>query len=389
MGIAGTLNLTANGNGTLKDPGGQLSLTIPQLMVKDQKISDVNLQANVANHEATFNLGAQVVNAPLTADGKIALTGDYYAQARLDTPVIALQPLLAAYAPESTTQVSGQTQIHATLSGPLKYPKQLDAHVNIPTLQVKYRQIEIGAVKPILADYIDGTLTVQPNADQRYGHRPALRRPGSRITTDAPAQITLLGNVDLALMHVLDPDTSASGQLQFDINAAGRTASQNVEGQIRIVNASFSTTDAPVGLSEGNGVLTFRGTRLDVSQFTGKVGGGTVSASGGIVYRPSLQFDLALQGNDIRMLYPDGLRTDLGMNLAMTGTPKSSLLSGQVRISRVSFTPDFDLASFAGQFGGESTPPVARRIHRRPEAQYLPDHPERTERIQQDGQHSG
>ncbi len=356
MGIAGTLNLTANGRGTLKDPGGQLSLTIPQLTVKDQKIGDVNLQANVANHEATFNFGSQVLNTPLTADGKIALTGDYYAQARLDTPVIALQPLLALYAPDEASQVSGQTQIHATLTGPLNNPKQLDAHVNIPTLQLKYGQVEVGAVKPILADYVNGTVTVQPT--EIKGTDTDLRFEGRiPITTDAPAQITLLGNVDLALVHVLSPDTSASGQLQFDVNAAGRTANQDVEGQIKIVNASFTTPDAPVGLSEGNGVLTLRGTRLDISQFTGKVGGGTVTASGGIVYRPSLQFDLAMKGSDIRMLYPDGLRTDLGMTLAMTGTPKSSLLSGQVKIYRLNFTPDFDLTSFAAQFGGESTPP--------------------------------
>jgi len=356
MGIAGTLNLTASGRGTLKDPGGQLSLTIPQLTVKQQQINNLNLQANVANHEATFNLGSQVVNTPLTADGKIALTGDYYTQARLDTPVIALQPLLAVYAPDQANQVSGQTQIHATLSGPLKNPRQLNAHLSIPTLQVKYGQIELAAVRPILADYIDGTVTVQPN--QIKGTGTDLRFQGRiPITTDAPAQITLLGNVDLALAHVLDPDTDASGELQFNVNAAGRSANQDVQGQIRIVNANFSTADAPVGLSEANGVLTLRGTRLDITQFAGKVGGGTVTASGGIIYRPSLQFDLALKGSDIRMLYPDGLRTDLGMRLTMTGTPKSSLLSGQVNVDRLSFTPDFDLASFAGQFGGESSPP--------------------------------
>ena len=141
------------------------------------------------------------------------------------------------------------------------------------------------------------------------------------------------------------------------MNSAGHKTNQNVEGQIKIVNASLSTPDAPLGLSEGNGILLLSGKRLDVSQFTGKMGGGTVTASGGIVYRPSLQFDLALTGNDIRMLYPDGLRTDLGTTLKMTGTPSASLLSGQVSIDRLSFTPDFDLMSFAGQFSGTSAPP--------------------------------
>lgn len=356
QGVTGTLNLTASGRGTFNDPQAQASLTIPQLTAKGQQITGVNLQANVANHEANFNLASQVANTPLTADGKIAVVGDYEAQARLDTPVIALQPVLAVYAPDQASQVSGQTQVHATLRGPLKYPKQLEAHVNIPTLQVKYGQFQIAAVKPIVGDYTAGVLTVQPTSIQGTG--TDLRFQGRiPITTDEPERITLLGNMDLTLLHVLDPDTLASGQVQFDINAAGRKTNQDVQGQIRIVNANLSTSDAPVGLSEGNGVLLLRGTRLDVSKFTGKVGGGTVTASGGVVYRPSLEFDLALKGDDIRMLYPDGLRTDLGVSVAMSGTPSSSLLSGQVNINRLSFTPDFDLMSFAGQFSGVSTPP--------------------------------
>jgi translocation and assembly module TamB len=356
MGIAGTVNLTASGRGTLKDPQGQASLTIPELTVKDQKIANVNLQANVANQQATFNLASQVMNTPLTAEGKVALTGDYYAQARLDTPLIALQPLFAVYAPDQASDVSGQTQIHATLKGPLKNPKQVEAHVNIPTLQVSYGQVQIAAVKPILADYADGVVTVQPTAIK--GTDTDLRFEGRiPITTDAPAQVTLLGNIDLALLSVLSPDTAASGQLQFDVNAAGRKANQDVQGQIKVVNASLSIPDAPLGLSEGNGILLLRGNRLDVSQFIGKMGGGTVTAFGGIVYRTSLQFDLVLKGNDIRMLYPDGLRTDLGTSLTMTGTPSASLLSGQVTLNRLSFTPDFDLASFAGQFSGTSAPP--------------------------------
>ncbi len=96
------------------------------------------------------------------ADGKIALTGDYYAQARLDTPVIALQPILAAYAPDTASEVSGQTQIHATLSGPLKTPSSSMRTSTSRRCRSSTDKCEIGAVRPILADYVDGTVTVQP-----------------------------------------------------------------------------------------------------------------------------------------------------------------------------------------------------------------------------------
>ncbi len=159
---------------------------------------------------------------------------------------------------------------------------------------------------------------------------------------------------------MFDPDVSSSGQLQLDINAAGHKSAENFEGQIRIVNASFATPDLPLGLSNGNGVLTLRSDRLDVTHFTGDVGGGTVTASGGVTYRPAIQFNVALKGNDLRLLYPQSVRSDLDLNLNMTGTPDKSWLQGQVNVNRVSFTPDFDLSQFVAQFSGVASPPPAQ-----------------------------
>ena len=104
-------------------------------------------------------------------------------------------------------------------------------------------------------------------------------------------------------------------------------------------------------------MLTLRRDRLDITSFTGNVGGGTVTASGGVAYQPKIQFALGLKGNDLRLLYPTSVRTDLGLNLAMTGDMDSSLLQGQVNINQVYFTPDFDLSSFLNQFGGVASPP--------------------------------
>ncbi len=365
LGVAGILDLTASGHGTLSNPQGQASLTIPDLEVQKQQIRTVNFQGNVANHEATFNLSSSISNTPLQAHGKVALTGDYYADATIDSPVIPLQPLLATYAPAQAANISGQTEVHASLRGPLKNKSLLEAHLNIPTLAVSYRttatasgqpaNVQIAAVRPIRADYADGTVSLQPgeikgtDTDVHFQGRMPLN-------SNAPSTLKVQGNVNLALAQVFNPDLTSGGQIQFDINAGGLRSNQDVEGQIRIVNASFATPEAPIGLSKGNGVLTLHRDRVDVTQFTGEVGGGTVSASGGVVYRPAVQFHLGLKGNDLRLLYPATVRTDLGLNLSMTGNPQSALLQGQVNINSISFTPDFDLTSFIGQFTGVSTP---------------------------------
>jgi hypothetical protein len=38
----------------------------------------------------------------------------------------------------------------------------------------------------------------------------------------------------------------------------------------------------------------------------------------------------------------------------MNGSPAASTLSGRIVIDRLSFTKDFDLASFMGQFSGDT-----------------------------------
>ncbi len=364
--LSGTVNLTASGRGTLQNPQGQVSLTIPQLSVQQQQITQRQLPRNVANHEANFTLDSAVSGTPLRAQGKVALTGDYYADAKLDTPVIPLQPLLAAYAPAQAANISGQTEIHASLRGPLKNKALLEAHLNVPTLAMNYRStatanggpvnLQIGAVTPIRADYANGVLALQPG--EIKGTSTDVHFQGRMpLTGNAPSTLGVSGTVDLTLAQMFDPDVTSGGQLQFDIHAAGQKTNEDVEGQIRIINARFATTDAPVGLSNGNGVLTLHHDRIDISQFSGQVGGGTVTASGGVTYRPTVQFYVGLKGNDMRLLYPPTVRTGLGLNLVMTGNLDSAMLQGQVNITSMSFTPDFDLSNFIAQFSGVSTPP--------------------------------
>ncbi len=363
--IAGVLNLNASGRGTFQDPQGQLTLTIPQLDVQKQQIKDVNLQASVGNQQANFALHSRVLDTPLQAQGKVALTGDYYADAKLDTPLMQLQPLVAAYSPAQSAKMTGQTEIHATLRGPLKNKSQLEVHLNIPTLAINYKavqsdgntpvNIQIASLAPIRADYANQVLTLQPGqikgtgTDIRFQGRMPLQ------SSSEPSTLKVNGSLDLGLAELFDPEMTSSGEMQFDINAAGTSAAASaVAGQIKIVNASFATPDAPVGLTKGNGVLTLRRDRLDITQFTGEVGGGKVTATGSAVYRPSVQFALGLKGEGLRMLYPATLRSDLNLDLAMRGTLDSSLLSGQITVDRVSFTPDFDLNDFIAQFSGDS-----------------------------------
>ena len=358
--LQGVLEVNASGRGTLQDPQMQAVIEVPQLQVRDQVIRGLKLQTNVVNHVANFTLDSDVLNTHAGGHGTIQLTGDYVADASFDTQTIPIAPLVALYTPSQAGNVTGQTEVHATLRGPLKDKTRLEAHLVIPQLAVNYKNsIQLAAEAPIRADYANGVLNLQ---------RSTIRGTGTEVTfqasvpaaKDAPASMLVQGSVDLRLAQLVSPDITSGGELQFDIDSNGRRSDPNVQGQIRIVNASFATAGAPLGLQNGNGVLTLTRDRLDVTQFQGKVGGGSVTASGGVVYRPQLQFDLAMAAQGVRVLYDQSVRTTLNSNLALTGNYENALLSGQVGVDQLSFTSDFDISDLMSQFGGDATPPPAQ-----------------------------
>jgi translocation and assembly module TamB len=94
---------------------------------------------------------------------------------------------------------------------------------------------------------------------------------------------------------------------------------------------------------------------LQVTSFTGTVGGGQVRATGAITYKPALQFNLALSGEGIRFLYGNSVRIGADTNIALTGNLDAAYLRGGVQLTRLSFTADFDLTAFASQFSGGGT----------------------------------
>jgi translocation and assembly module TamB len=362
----GVVNIQAKGAGTFDNPQLDASLQIPQIDIQDQKIADINLQMNVANHLATANLTSAAVGTQIKANAKVGLTGDYPADATLDTQTIPLQPIFAIYAPAQADALTGQTELHATLHGPLKNEKLLEAHVTIPTLKLAYtNSIQLAETSPIRVDYKDTKITLERSGLK--GTDTDLQFQGSMSTTKgAPISLLLLGTVNLHLAQAFAPDIRSSGELKFNINSSGATDSPDVGGQVEIVDANFASGDLPVGLQHGNGELTLTKDRLNITKFEGTVGGGTVTAQGGVAYRPSVQFDLGLSANGVRVLYPQGVRETVNADIRLAGSTDNAVLGGQVRLADLSFTPAFDLSSFIDQISGgvsaPATPGLAQNI---------------------------
>jgi translocation and assembly module TamB len=357
LALDGALTLNAQGQGSFDNPELDASLQIPHLVAQKQTITGLNLQMRVADHVANATLSSAAVDTQIQAKARVQLTGDYLATATLDTQSIPLQPLVAMYAPAQAGALTGQTELHATLNGPLKNRALLEAHVTIPTLQMAYNNtVQLAATGPVHLDYKNGVIDLARTGIR--GTDTDLQLQGSIPTAhNAPMSVLVLGTVNLQLAQLFAPDIRSSGTVKFNLNSYGAPASANIGGEIDIADANFASADLPLSLQHGNGVLTLTKDRLSISKFQGVVGGGTVTAQGGVAYQSNLQFDFGVAAQGVRLLYPDGVRESLNANLRLVGTTENATLGGSVDISDLSFTPAFDLTNFISQFSGGVSPP--------------------------------
>ncbi len=355
LGLTGTVTASVNGDGTLDDPQLNAVIQLPQLQLRQSSISGLKAELAVANHSADFNLNSKVSEASVHAHGRVALTGNYYTDAVIDTNTVPLDALMATYAPSVPQGFKGQTQLHATLKGPLKDKSQVEAHLSIPVLNASYQSLQIGIASPIRADYSNSVVTLQPAEIRGTGTTLHMQGRWPIGGTSSPT-LTANGSVDVRILKIVAPDVESSGTLALDVRASGTASNPTVAGQLQLKDIAVNTADAPVGVEKLNGTIDISNDHVRVSQMSAQVGGGQVSVGGSIAYRPAMQFNLALKGQGVRLRYPDGLRSLLDANLAFSGTTQASTLNGRVLIDSLSFTQDFDLASIGDQFSTGNAP---------------------------------
>ena len=358
LAINGSVTLHANGEGTLDNPQLNASIVIPKLEVKDKSVAGIKAQLQVANRRADFSLDSEISQASLKARGQVDLTGDYQTEAAIDSSVIPLDTLLATYASGVPEGFSGQAELHASLKGPLKDRSQLRAHLEVPKLEARYQSLEVGLAQPLRADFANSVISLDPTEIRGTG--TSIRLQGKvPLAGSSVASLTAQGSIDAKIFRLLVPDVRSSGTINLDIRATGSASEPQVDGEVRLQNVAVATSSAPLSVDKLNGVLNLDNEKVRISEMKAQVGGGQVSLGGTIGYRAGKEFDLALQASSLRLRYPEGLRSMLDANLTWTGDIDDSTLRGTVLIDGLSFTPDFDLASFGDQFSGGTTVPAA------------------------------
>ena len=356
--LDGVVSVVADANGTMKEPGLKANLKLTGATYEGQGVGDAVAEAHSEGSTVFFTVNSTLVGAKVDATGQAGLTADYPLQAKVTVAGFDIGRPLAMFGP-GTVKAQSQIDGAATVSGPLKTPKELSGEATFSQVDVKLQGIELKAAEPLRIGLRNGVATLEQvhitgqDTDMRASGTAEIF--GVKDPKGGKLDVNATGSVSMTVLHTFDSDILASGKMEFTIAAGGRVTNPALTGKVQFNKVNIAMDGVPNGLSNMTGTLVFNDDRLQVQSLTATTGGGTLKIGGSIRYKKGIYADLTATGDVVRVrLY--GLSATANANLKLQGGPESSLLSGTILMTRFGIGQDVDFAAF-GSPGGVSAPP--------------------------------
>ena len=342
--VQGIAEFTAHGSGTTEAPQINGTLSLKKLVLNGEPAGDLEATATTRGADMELSAHSRIESGELTVGGKVHLRDDFPVDLKLHFANFDVDPVLRAYL---QNRVTGHSQMagDVTLSGPLREPRLLHVAGTVTQFTAEIEKLPIASEGPIAFEFADETLHIErfhllgPRTDLMGGGMVA-------FGGDKEMNLHAAGRVDLQMVQTLNPDLRGSGESTLTLAVSGTLQHPRMEGQVEIKNAGLSIVDLPNGLSDINGLLIFNENRLQVQHLSAHSGGGELALGGFISYASGIYFNLSATSGDIRFRYPEGVSSVANANLRFVGTTASSLLSGDVTITRFGLNPRFDFAYY-------------------------------------------
>jgi translocation and assembly module TamB len=342
--LAGIASFTVRGSGTPDAPVVNGELRITNIVSGNERLGDI--VADVVTSGDTLNITARsnYQNSDLRLGGTVRLRDDFPAQLTLQLRDVDIDPILRAYL---KGQITGHSMLAGTaeVRGPLRFPKQLTAKGEIAQLSAEVEHIRLQNDGPIEFDVANEVLTVVRM--RMVGGETDVVVAGS-IQLPQPHRVDVRadGHVNLHILQTLNPDFQSSGTVVVNAGMRGPVVQPAVFGTLTVQNGAVSYIDLPNGLTDVNGTFAFNQDRLQIEQLTAHTGGGTLNLGGFITYGKTPSFDITARAHDMRLRYPQGVSSMADADLRLSGTVKSSLLSGDITVTKFGVNPRFDFGLY-------------------------------------------
>jgi translocation and assembly module TamB len=322
-------------------------LDIASLMLNHETVGRVSVVGETHGANLVVRGQSFFEDATLNLAGSVQLVNDFPGQMTLQFAHLDFDPLIRGYLQGQITghsSMAGSIEVH----GPMKKPRDLNVTGSLSQLSADIEGIKVQNDGPI--HFSMDREVVRADQFHLIGKDTDLYMHGSmQLAGDHELDLHAKGRLDLKLAQGFNPNILAYGPATFTVDVAGSLAHPQTSGRIELADAGVSLVDLPNGLSHIKGTMVFAQDHIQIEKLTAQSGGGELSLGGFLAYRNGFYFDLTATGKDVRLRYPPGISSSADASLRYTGSAKSSLLSGDIIVTRFGMNPRFDFGPFLAQ----------------------------------------
>jgi translocation and assembly module TamB len=354
--VEGRMDFTAAGSGTQDTPAVTATIRLHDLTFDHERAGDFTMNAVTQGSDLHLTGQSQFEQAELSIDGNVHLRGDWPSTVNLHFNQLDIDALLRTYVKGRITghsSVGGDLQ----LQGPLRRPRELNVVGNLSQFYADVENIKLRNDGPVRFDVSRQLLRIQ---EFRFtGEGTDLLASGTvQLSGERQLDFRAQGRVNLKLVESFNADFRSSGEVTVDVTVSGTVAHPFTQGRLQVANGSVAYSDLPSALNEINGSLIFNQDRLQIETLTARTGGGLLTFGGyASSYNRQIEFNLTVQGQDVRLRYPPGVSSTANADLRFVGTPAASTLSGDITVTKLAMTPGFDFAAYLRRSAQTSTLP--------------------------------
>jgi translocation and assembly module TamB len=272
----------------------------------------------------------------------------------------SLDPYVRVFKPDLSPYTKASASGTIRVAGPLYNRDALRIATTVEALDLQLVDYRVRNQGPIELAVEGSTLKV--DTMRLVGDDTALDVAGSVDLERQALSLQANGAANLAVLQGVMRDIRSSGRADVSALIGGTASRPIVSGQAMLTAGRIRHFSFPHALEDLNGVVSFNaaGIRLDDPGFTrpltGRIGGGEVIFGGriGMVgYAPS-EFDVTATGRDMRLRFPEGMRSVVDATLSLQGPATAPILSGTVRVNDASWTRGFDASANVFSLGADN-----------------------------------
>jgi hypothetical protein len=346
--LTGVLEFSAGGSGEFDEPRYDVRLGVQDLFFGDEGLGAVTARLSIRGTGLTYELEAASSRLAVSGAGRITMDEEGDADMSFRVSDTSLDPYVRVFRPDLSPYTTAIASGTVRVSGDLYNRDALRITTTIERLDLRLVDYVLRNQGPI--QLVAEGQTLRLDNLRLVGDDTALDVAGNIDLRRQALSVQANGAANLAVLQGVMGDLRSSGRADVSALIGGTAARPIVSGQAMLTEGRLRHFSFPHALENLNGVISFNasGIRLDDPGYTtplnGRLGGGVVKFGGrvGLSGYQLSEFDVTATGEDMRLRFPEGMRSVVDATLALQGPASSPTLTGTVSVQNATWTRGFE-----------------------------------------------